>query len=105
MREKILVTIILLLCSGCYGPGETVEWYESFRFHGVVVHKNMKDELIVLEEVDAPESRKDGNRFEIPVDDFEKYQKGDKVHVIVETNTTNDVWDLDHLRFHIKPLE
>ncbi|SDJ08958.1 hypothetical protein [Salimicrobium halophilum] len=104
IKISISVLFVILILMGCYGD-DTVDWYESFRFTGTVEEIRTEDNMLVMKEYNAPESRKKGNIYEIPADEIQSYETGDKLLVIVETNTQEDIWDLEHMRFVIKPIE
>ncbi|MFI8685887.1 hypothetical protein [Rossellomorea sp. NPDC077527] len=102
IKVLIMCFTIILLSSCNFG---TVKWYESFRFTGTVEKKLNNEGMLDIKEYDAPEGRKQGLSYEIPVDNMADYQVGDRLLVIVETNTDKDIWDLNHLRFDIKAIE
>ena len=61
--------------------------------------------MLVIKEYDGvDEGRKDGNIYEIPVDNVEKYSIGQKLEVTVFSNTDDDVWDLDRMKFELKTI-
>jgi hypothetical protein len=103
-KSLLLVLLLVWLLVGCTADN-TVDWYESFRFTGTVEEILVEKEMLVMKEYNAPESRKNGNIYEIPVDNIDEYETGEQLFVIVETNILEDMWDLDHMRFKIKPVE
>jgi hypothetical protein len=102
--KVLMMFFIIILLSSC-NFGTTDKWYESFRFTGTVEKKLNKEGMLVIKEYDTPEGRKQELPYEIPIDNMADYKVGDKLLVIVETNTDKDIWDLNHLRFDIKPIE
>jgi hypothetical protein len=90
------------LTTACYG---TVEWYESFRFKGRIEEIIVDGKMLVLKEFDASAGSKSGNTFQIPVDKIDEYEVGDRFLVIVESNTYDDDWDLNHLRFELISID
>lgn len=102
-KKLFWMSLVVILLSACnYG---TVEWHEDFRFTGTVEKKLIDEGMLVIKEYDAPEGKKQGLTYRIPVDKIEEYKVGDNLLVIVEANIEEDIWDLDHLRFEIEPIE
>lgn len=57
------------------------------------------DQLLLIKE-----SGKEGENesvYEIPVDSFKGYEVGQKIEVVVFSNTEADVWDPDQMKFEI----
>lgn len=95
-----LLLLIFLLFAGCSN------YQESFTITGTVEEILVEEEMLVIKEYGGvDEGRKDGNVYEIPVDDVEKYNIGQKLEITVFSNTTADIWDLDYMKFDIKTVE
>ncbi len=91
---------MILLFAGCS------DYQEQFTFTGVVKEILVEEEMLVIKEYGGvDEGRKDGNVYEIPVDDVEKYSIGQKLEITVFSNTDADIWDLDNMKFDIKTVE
>ncbi|MGB3260653.1 hypothetical protein [Paenisporosarcina sp.] len=103
MKNKIAISLLLLIfvfITGCS------DYQEDFTFTGTVEEILVVGEkLVVKEYVGEDEGKKDGNVYEIPVDNVETYNIGQKLEVIVFSNTDADVWDLDRMKFEIKKVE
>ncbi|WP_419962366.1 hypothetical protein [Psychrobacillus sp. BM2] len=103
MKNKITISFLLLiflLIAGCS------KYQESFTFTGTVEEILVEEEMLVIKEYSGvDEGRRDGNVYEIPDDDVERYSIGQKLEVTVFSNTDDDVWDLDHMKFDIKTVE
>ncbi|QXE02279.1 hypothetical protein [Terribacillus sp. DMT04] len=85
-----MALFILMLC-GC---GEE-EFKKSFVIEGTVNElSNSSNTIDVIEENEK--------MYEIPVEDTNVFEKGDSLRIVVYSNTSNDIWDLDHLRFDIE---
>ncbi|MEI5908079.1 hypothetical protein WAK64_13545 [Bacillus spongiae] len=105
MNRKICLMLIILsmtLLVGCYG---TVDWYESNKFTGTVDEILMEEKVLKIREYAITDKEPTDIVYEIPVDNLNEYEVGNNLHVVIETNTLEDVWDLDHLRFTITPIE
>ncbi|WP_164669748.1 hypothetical protein [Virgibacillus doumboii] len=104
-KKSLLILLLLVwLFVGC-AADNTGDWNEEFRFTGTVEEILVEKEILIMKEYNAPESRKNGNIYEISAENIEDYEIGEKFLVIVESNVDEDVWDLDHMRFKIKPVE
>jgi|GEM_PF-7134447 len=53
----------------------------------------------------SDEGRKEGNIYEIPVDDIIEYNVGQKLEITFFSNTDDDVWALDKMKFEIKLID
>ena len=103
VKNKITISFILLIC--LFFAGCSDDYQESFTFTGTVEEILVEEMLVIKEYGGVDEGRKDGNVYEIPVDDVEKYNIGQKLEITVFSNTTADIWDLDNLKFDIKTVE
>ena len=82
------------------------DYQEEFTFTGTVEEILVEEEMLIIIEYDGVnEGRKDGNVYEIPLDDVERYSIGQKLEITVFSNTTADVWGLDNMKFDIKTVE
>ncbi len=94
MKLKFIFMLSLcLLLPGCAQPYEI----ES-EFTGVVKQINEAHQLLIV--ADSSETT-----YDIPVSDIRPYQVGQKLNITVFSNTDEDVWDLNHLKFEIETLE
>lgn len=104
MKNKNTIVVILLIClflTGCSG-----DYQESFTFNGIVEGLLVQEEMIVIKEHGKiDEGGREGNVYEIPVVDVERYNIGQKVEVTVFSNTDEDVWDINHMKFDINIVE
>ena len=102
VKNKITISLLLLiflLITGCS------DYQESFTFTGTVEEILVEEEMLVIKEYDGvDEGRKEGNIYEIPVDNLERYNIGQKLEVTVFSNTDADVWDLDRMKFELKTV-
>lgn len=104
MKNKIKISFILLIC--LFSVGCSVDYQEKFTFTGIVEEILVEEEMLVLKEyAGGDEGRKEGNVYEVPVDDVERYSLGQKLEITVFSNTDYDMWDLNHLKFEIKTVE
>nr|WP_285851946.1 hypothetical protein [Sporosarcina luteola] len=93
--------MICLFFAGC-----SDDFQEIFTFTGTVEEILVEDEMLVLKEYGGgDEGRREGNVYEIPVDNVEKYNIGENLEITVFSNIDADIWDLDHLKFDIKTVE
>ncbi|QUG41954.1 hypothetical protein KD050_01235 [Psychrobacillus sp. INOP01] len=104
MKNKITISIILLISlffAGCSG-----DYQEGFTFTGTVEEILVEEEMLVIKEYGGvDEGRREGNVYEIPVDNVESYKVGQKLEITAFSNIDADIWDLDHMKFDIKPVE
>ncbi len=102
VKNKITISLLLLIflfITGCS------DYQEDFTFTGTVEEILVEEEMLVIKEYDGvDEGRKDGNIYEIPVDNVEKYSIGQKLVVTVFSNNDDDVWDLDRMKFELKTV-
>ncbi|WP_093062983.1 hypothetical protein [Psychrobacillus sp. OK028] len=103
MKNKITISFILLIC--LFFAGCSDDYQESFTFTGTVEEILIEEMLVIKEYGGVEEGRKDGNVYEIPVDDVEKYNIGQKLEITVFSNTSDDSWDLYNMKFDIKTVE
>ena len=104
MKNKIKISFILLIC--LFFAGCSDDFQESFTFTGTVEEILVEDEMLVMKEYGGvDEGRREGNVYEIPVDNVEKYNIGEKLEITVFSNIMHDIWDLDHLKFDMKTVE
>ena len=99
------VIIPLLIIVGCLLIVGCSDYQEQFTFTGTVEEKLVEDEMLVIKEYGQPEGRKPGNTYEIPVKDLSQYDIGQKLEVTVFSNTDDDIWALDHMKFEIKGID
>lgn len=104
MRNKKILGLSFLFISLLFLVGCS-EYQEDFTFTGTVEEIVVEYKILVMKEYDAPESRKEGNVYEIPVDKVERYNVGQKLEVTVFSNIDVDVWDLDHMKFEIEAID
>jgi len=104
VKNKITIGFILLIC--LFFAGCSDDYQEDFTFTGTVEEILVEEKMLVMKEYDGVnEGRKEGNLYEIPVDDVERYSLGQKLEITVFSNTEYDIWDLDHMKFDIKTVE
>lgn len=104
-RPLILISILigLLSTAAC----SSAPYNEDATFTGTVEELTVKekflfdDKLLLIKGV----GESAGSIYEIPVGSFDEYEVGQKVEVVVFSNTDADVWDLDHLKFEITVIE
>lgn len=94
-----LLVLNLLFITGCS------EYHEDFTFTGTVEEIIKEDDMLVLKEYNASEGRKEGNVYEIPVDHVKEYTIGQKLEVTVFSNTDDDIWDVNRMKFEIKTID
>ncbi len=102
--KKALIYSTILLLNLLFIVGCST-YQENFTFTGTVQEILIKDEMLVLKEYDASEGRKKGNVYEIPVDKVQAYTIGQKLEVTVFSNTDDDIWDLDRMKFEVKTID
>ncbi|MFJ7934826.1 hypothetical protein [Sporosarcina sp. NPDC096371] len=104
MKNKITISFILLIC--LFFAGCSDDYQESFTFTGTVEEILVEEEMLVIKEYGGvDEGRREGNVYEIPVDNVERYNVGEKLEITVFSNINADIWDLDHMKFDIKTVE
>lgn len=97
----LLTSFIVAFIVGC-----SKDYQVAFVFKGTVQEKLIKEEMIVVKEYGGEnQGRKPEDIYEIPVEDIEQYEAGQKLKVTVLSNTETDDWDLDHLKFEIEKIE
>lgn len=104
MINKKIIGLYLLFLSLFFIVGCT-DYREDFTFKGTVEEILVEKEMLVIKEYDAPEDRVEGNVFEIPIEDVERYNVGQKLEITVFSNIDADVWDLNHMKFEINPID
>jgi hypothetical protein len=101
--NKIGLSIIFLCLFWIVGCSN---YQEQFTFTGTVEEKLDEEGMLVMKEYSgSDEGRKDGNIYEIPVDDIKEYNVGQKLEITVFSNTDEDIWDLDNMKFEIKTID
>lgn len=104
MKNKITIGVILLICVFLASCSD--DYQESFTFTGIVEELLVQEEMIVIKEYGKTnEGRREGNVYEIPVVDVDRYNIGQKLEVTVFTNTNEDIWDVEHMKFNINIVE
>jgi hypothetical protein len=94
------IFLCLFLVVGCSN------YQEQFTFTGTVEEKLVESEMLVMKEYGgSDEGRGEGNIYEIPVDDIKEYNVGQKLEITVFSNTDDDVWALDKMKFEIKLID
>ncbi len=98
-KANLLFFISLLFIVGCS------DYQEDFTFTGTVEEKLDEAGMLVMKEYGGnDEGRKDENIYEISVDDIKKYNVGQKLEITVLSNTDEDIWDLETMKFEIKKI-
>lgn len=96
----MIISFISLNClflSGCAN-----DYQESFTFSGSVVELDVQEDILIIKEHNnINKGLGDGNVYEIPVVDVDRYTIGQNVEVTVFSNTDEDVWDVNHMKFDI----
>lgn len=98
-----LLLIVVLLFGGCSTALYTIDStivgiIEDIKIEGQFF---ADDEFLVIQEDDQ-----EGNSlYEIPVNDSDAYEIGQKVEVVIFSNTATDDWDLDNMKFEIEVIE
>lgn len=99
---RLLITFILLLsitaCSlASYNHDSTID--------GTIEQMKTEEKLLFdVKTLVVKESWKENGGesiYEIPVDSFKDYAVGQKVSVMVYSNTDADVWDPDNMKFDV----
>lgn len=104
MINKKILGLSLLFLNVLFIVGCT-DYNEDFTFKGTVEEILVEKEMLVMKEYDAPEGRVEGSVFEIRVDKTEGYHVGQKLEIIVFSNTDADIWDLNHMKFKINVID
>ena len=105
MKDKKFITIPLLSLIFLFAVGCS-DYQEDFTFTGTVEAIRVEDEMLVMKEYGGTdEGRNAGNVYEIPVDDPNQYSVGQKLKITVFSNTDEDIWDLDRMKFEIKTID
>nr|WP_285847103.1 hypothetical protein [Sporosarcina luteola] len=93
--------MICLFFAGC-----SDDYQESFTFTDTVEEILVEEEMLIMKEYGGvSHGRREGNVYEIPVDNVEKYNIGQKLEITVFSNTDADIWRLDNMKFDIKTIE
>ncbi|MCG7344494.1 hypothetical protein MHZ92_10135 [Sporosarcina sp. ACRSL] len=102
---KNIITVGFLLLNLLFIAGCS-DYQKEFTFTGTVEELLVEEEMLIIKEYGGvDEGRKDGNVYEIPVDDVDRYSIRQKLEITVFSNTTADIWDLDNMKFDIKTVE
>nr|WP_255723491.1 hypothetical protein [Sporosarcina sp. ACRSL] len=105
MCVKNIITVGFLLLNLLFIAGCS-DYQKEFTFTGTVEELLVEEEMLIIKEYGGvDEGRKDGNVYEIPVDDVDRYSIRQKLEITVFSNTTADIWDLDNMKFDIKTVE
>ncbi|MEK4520825.1 hypothetical protein NSQ95_15725 [Psychrobacillus sp. FSL W7-1457] len=100
MKIKITISFISLICLFLAGCAD--DYQESFTFSGTVEELDAQEEILVIKEHNnINKGIRGGNVYVIPVVDVKRYNIGQNVVVTVFSNTDEDVWDVDHMKFDI----
>lgn len=102
--KKVLIFLTLLVLNLLFIAGCS-KYQKDFMFTGTVEDILIEDEMLVMKEYNASDGRKEGNVYEIPVDNVKEYTIGQKLEVTVFSNTDADIWDLDRMKFEIKTID
>ena len=104
LKIKITISFISLICLFLVGCAD--DYQESFTFSGTVEELYVQEEILVIQEHNKiNKGIREGNVYEIPVVDVERYNIGQNVEVTVFSNTDEDVWDVDHMKFDINIVQ
>ncbi|AYC28410.1 hypothetical protein [Paenisporosarcina cavernae] len=95
----ILLLLLSVTVSGCTSTSFT----EDFRINGTIKEVIQEEEMLLIE--GTPASGGNLATYEIPVASLYGYEEGQKVEVIVYSNTDADVWHLDNMKFDITLIE
>ncbi|MCM3637168.1 hypothetical protein M3152_05480 [Sporosarcina luteola] len=104
MKTKFTISFTLLIC--LFFAGCSDDYQESFTFTDTVEEILVEEEMLIMKEYGGvSHGRREGNVYEIPVDNVEKYNIGQKLEITVFSNTDADIWRLDNMKFDIKTIE
>ncbi|WP_430786870.1 hypothetical protein VBD025_14950 [Virgibacillus flavescens] len=82
--------------------GCSKDYQVEYSFTGTIEEKLIAEKILVMKE---DEATREGEVYEIPVDNVEQYDVGQKLKITILSNTDVDVWDLNHMKFEIEKLE
>lgn len=110
--KRILYFLFFYIAFSCISACTFAPYNESFTITGTIekfiTEENffIDDQFLSIKEYGGEsEGRGQGNMYEIPVDNFKDYEVGQRVEVVVFSNTDTDDWDLDNLKFEITIIE
>ena len=103
VKKRIIVSLLFLSVLFIVGCSD---YQEDFTFTGTVEEIHDEEKMLIIKEYDGvDEGSQDGNVYEIPVDKVQEYKVGQKLKVTVFSNTDDDVWDLDRMKFKIRKID
>lgn len=109
LKKLFTCPLIFILLSGCLSTGpETVDYYEANAFKAEIINILNDENMIEVEEYENLHYDENGYTtgiYKIPVDSITNYNVGQKLKIVVYSNISADVWDLDHLKFEIEEIE
>jgi hypothetical protein len=99
----MLISIGLLSTAACSAAPYNEDSIFTGTIEGLTVKEKFlfDDQLLLIKEDNGDYA----SLYEIPVDNFQDYEVGQRVKVVVFSNTDADVWDLNHLKFEITIIE
>lgn len=101
MAVLLLISLLMAWMAGC-----SKDYHIDFIFEGTIQEKLTEEAMLVVKEDGGEEKgRREGNVYEIPVDDIDKYNIGQKLRITVFSNTEADIWDVEHMKFEIEKIE
>jgi hypothetical protein len=101
ITRLFVVYIFFVIIVGC-----SKDYQVDFSFTGTIQEKLTEEKMLVMKENGGEyEGRREGNIYEIPVENIEQYNVGQKLKITVLSNTDKDIWDLDHMKFEIEQIE
>lgn len=106
ITELLLVCSIFAIIVGCSTTNQENDYSRDFIFTGTIQEILREEEMLVMKEYGGEDKgRREGNIYEIPVNNSEQYEVGEKLKITVYSNIPEDIWDLDHMRFEIEKIE
>ena len=89
--------MLLIFTTGC-----SADYQISTVITGEIEDINKEKELLII--LGKFEGNDRTFTFEIPARNLEQYEIGQKVEVTIYSNTDQDIWDPDNMKFEIKKI-
>ncbi|MDP5276098.1 hypothetical protein [Chengkuizengella axinellae] len=94
ITSLFLVYLVFTIIAGC-----SRSYHVDFVFTGTIQEILNEQEMLVMKEHVGEDEGRKANTYEIPVDNIEQYAVGQKLNISVLSNTDEDVWDLNRMKF------
>ena len=107
--KRIICLVFILVASISIAACSTAPYTEQSTIRGTIEELITKEKFLFDDKfllITEPEEDGQNERiYEIPIENFDDYKVGQKVEVVIYSNTNTDDWNLNHLKFEITVIE